>query len=141
MMKQQQQKKDILERLAEISPSWAMALSKKRDDEENGKLCVPAEYNSMSDMFKNKDGIRKRYRGFIDIQHCHRCIVGEAHGFSDEYVNPISGKYGYCMDCNNHSLLLCGVVPSEGYECPSGIDFEFELERFVDHFEAVHQKQ
>lgn len=83
---------------------------------------------------KLKHGITDDHVDSPLIMSSHRlCIVGEANGFSDDYV-----RRSLCIDCDMHSMRL--YKRYGGYsidEDPHGT-FEQDIFDFVKHFNECH---
>ena len=62
----------------------------------------------------------------LDIGDFRMCIVGEAHGFDDEYRNNCSRCYGYSSRLGRHARK--GNVDR----------FVYNVNKFVDHYMNVH---
>jgi len=61
----------------------------------------------------------------IDIMTCKRCVVGEAHGFKDDYWMD-------CSRCGNYSGRFASLLTKTPAERRTSI------ERFVNHFNKYH---
>jgi hypothetical protein len=76
-----------------------------------------------------KDGWRK-YWAFcndndLNLGYHRRCIVGEAHGFKDDYLFN-------CRDCVDHSLNFNLTIGKDS--------FKEAIQVFEDHFCSEHSK-
>ncbi len=110
----EEQSDELLERLSGISHYWSYVLVK---DQKTGNYMVNI----------------KRLFGFhmLDLSSHTYCVVGEAHGFDDDYMNT-------CTKCERYSQTLYQYLNDD----PEYNDlFSRSLRGFVNHFEEVHKSQ
>ena len=123
-----QKKKEMLEQLRSISPLWTKVLANKKDDEDVGQ---PG--------------------GKLHIGDAACCIVGEAHGFDDDYTHTILNIEDgtACMACDKFCVKLVPLVYNINVSSarPS-ISFRLihekswtHLENFIKHFKEKHSKK
>ncbi len=63
--------------------------------------------------------------GKLDIADSRYCVVGEAHGFTNEYWQPTSKKY--CQECDEFSSDFCDPAILEDAKI-----------LFTNHWNEVH---
>ena len=121
-----QKKAALLRRLKVIAPRWAAELKKKKDDE----------------------GIAKPAPD-LNIRASRCCIVGEAHGFSNQYMDMFFCVTGSpCWECTrsaNNLVPLVYDVVSNIKTCAVANRHDQEkawqdLEPFIEHFNKEHKK-
>jgi hypothetical protein len=62
----------------------------------------------------------------LDMSSHKYCVVGNAHGFNDDYCNP--GSPDYCLDCKIFSLRF-NTDPKEMHALKV---------KFMDHWNSFH---
>ena len=112
-----QQKIILLQRLENISPQWAKHLS---THDGYTSIAHPAPH--------------------LHIVNNSCCIVGEAHGFNNDYVHHTSKQ---CPTCIGFNIGVMRLVYS--YRGNANRKERYEtawkcLKRFIEHFEIVHKK-
>ena len=117
-----EQKKHLLWELSYIAPRWAKVLL-------------------------NHDGstMLKRPDGRLDIIDDQYCIAGEAHGFTDNYVQ---GELEYCSLCDEYSIKMANIGLSDVVNNEKTFDDDKisprdasynALKSFIYHFNNVHK--
>lgn len=123
-------KYELLQQLEQISPRWTAVLRKKGD----------------------RDTV-KRPTPELNIMDTCRCIVGEAHGFSDCYELKIADDddgiiandpADECMDCDHFCTNLIGLtydatVRNQHGQSRNKLSW-MQLEAFIEHFNWEHKK-
>jgi hypothetical protein len=66
----------------------------------------------------------------LDLSNHSYCIVGEAHGFNDDYTR-------HCTKCDRFSSILYQTLSDDPGD---NTRFSNKLNGFVTHFESEHQK-
>jgi len=115
----------VCQSLKTVSPHWH-------------KLLREGEVIEKGDQYENlydKRGAVRISRGdhvnegeTLDIASCRRCIVGEAHGFSNDYAHFEIGKC--CIFCKSFSTMFAGPFPDK----EALID---TINDFCDHLENM----
>jgi hypothetical protein len=105
-----------LEKLELLCPKWMFAISIKSDNDQQ----------------------RYRINNKLGWGRHDRCLVGEAHGFSDRYLTSDNN----CETCELFSLN--GTIATLAYrafdreELDIFIDRNYEFAYLIDHIEQVH---
>ena len=105
-----------IERLKQVSPGWAKFLGNKMTHEERwtNDHCVGRKHMNLGD--------------------CTTCIVGEAYGFKDGYIEDF-GKDA-CKKC----LRFCrSIVSTTNYDSIVRQQGFKSLDRFITHFKRKHK--
>lgn len=103
-------KSKITSMLEKIAPRWSKKIANAEDDLSTLHAMVPLSRTPDS----------------LDIGHYRYCIVGEAFGFDDEYRNTCDKCYNYSERISHYALYN------------ETRNFVYNVNKFVDHFEAVH---
>lgn len=108
-------KKDLPAELEELAPEWYKYLARN------------ADYSKL----KNAPNEN------LDINHFKYCIIGEAHGKSMWYV--INKKCKTCFDMSYEiSQEYARLHESNGTSINS---FNKTLQKFINHFKAIHKNK
>lgn len=103
-MIREKRKQRILQQLKEIAPKWAHQ--------------IPS--GLYASVYKGKQ---------LDIGLCDKCIVGEAHGFKNNYAHQDTP--GYCKEC----YRFCGDVTDDITD-----NYNWgQLDDFIKHFKRCHK--